>query len=167
MRPVTSCLGHQPSQADVSYGFGGLTLPTKRPHTHSTHQDPMPARTPPVRSTVFVSNLSADHDYSATTEYGVLRPITMGNYPIFKIGRLVEEISKVVVHSTPQDYLVLSGSSVVSSLCLTLWMLRHGTCQLLLYDRGSSRYTMRILAREQLEAAFQYAQDTEPSETNP
>lgn len=113
----------------------------------------------PPRATVFVSNLSSDHDYTATAAFGALRPVTMGMFPIFKVGRLIDEIVQALSHSTPQDYLILAGSSVVSSLCLTIWMQRHGQCQILLFDRGSNRYTMRILTSEQIEAAFHYADD--------
>lgn len=110
-------------------------------------------------ATVYISNLSPDHDYTAAKNYGTLRPVTIGNFPIFKIGRLVEEIATALAASTPDDYLVLAGSSIVASLALAMWLHKHKSCQMLLYDRAAGKYTMRLVATEQFDGALEAAQD--------
>ncbi len=92
---------------------------------------------------VFISNKAGHHDYVAAEHYGALRPITSGNFAIFKTERLREEIAVALAHSTIHDYLLLSGSSFIAGLCMSMWVLSHGTVKLLLYDRSAKKYVVR------------------------
>jgi hypothetical protein len=84
---------------------------------------------------VFVSNWNDEHDYSSAALHGQLARVTSGNYPIFKTLRLQEEIARALQKSKPDDFLLLSGSSLVAGLCMTAWMFMHGRCKILLLDR--------------------------------
>lgn len=103
-----------------------------------------------MSKTVFISNMSKTHDYSKAAKHGALRPITSGNYPIFKTNRLVTEIIGVLTDSTPDDYLLLSGSSVVAALCTSVWMELHGRCNILLFDRTRDQYVERNIVKSDL-----------------
>lgn len=102
------------------------------------------------KATVFLTNMAADHDYSPATRYGAIRPITRGNYPVFKTSRLIEEIATAIAQSEEGDYLLISGSAFVAALCMALWLSRHKSCQVLLYDNQQVAYVPRTVKREQL-----------------
>lgn len=91
--------------------------------------------------------MSRDHSYEAAAKYGAIRPITSGNYPIFKTTRLVEELIDALAASKDTDYLLLSGSSVVAGLALAIWLMMHKKVQLLLHDRRQSAYVPRLFDR--------------------
>jgi hypothetical protein len=109
--------------------------------------------------TVFISNMSKDHDYTKAAIFGVVRPITSGNYPIFKTGRLAEEIIDALSQSVEDDYLLLSGSSVVAGLCMAIWLTKHKKVNLLLHDRRQGAYVPRSLLRDELRLDIERARD--------
>lgn len=105
---------------------------------------------PTGTATVFVSNMSRDHDYSKAATFGAVRPVTTGNYPIFKTARLQEEIVRALLASEETDFLLISGSSIVAALCLMIWMQMHKSVQLLLFDRRQECYVPRKLSKDDI-----------------
>lgn len=110
-------------------------------------------------ATVFISNMSIDHDYTNAAVFGAVRPITSGNYPIFKTTRLIEEVIKALIYSKDTDYLLLSGSSVVASICLAVWLMLHKKANLLLHDRRQNQYVPRVFDREATLLELERARD--------
>lgn len=107
-------------------------------------------------SKVFVSNWNEEHEegpvpYSTAAVYGALVRVTSGNYPIFKTLRLQEEIARSLEASSDDDYLLLSGSSLVAGLCMTMWMFKHGRCKVLLLDRRERGYVVRLITKSTLQ----------------
>lgn len=109
--------------------------------------------------TVFVTNKSTVHDYTSAMQYGALRFVTTGNYPIFKTMRLQESIIDVLVHSNKDDYLLFSGSSVVAALCMLIWVKMHGYANILLWDRTQDKYVTRVIEGGKLEINIEQARD--------
>lgn len=97
--------------------------------------------------TVFVSNLSQALDYTAAASFGALRPVTSGAYPIYKTARLTEEIINALMASSRDDYLLLSGSSVIAGICMSVWFDMHGEVKLLLWDPAQPAYVVRHIKR--------------------
>ena len=112
-----------------------------------------------THKTVWISNRSRDHTYDAAREFGSPKYITQGNYPIFKTARLREEIIDALVYSEPDDYLLLSGSSVIAGLCMAVWLALHGKATLLLYDRKVGEYVERSLDGNGLRVEIEKARD--------
>ena len=113
-------------------------------------------------ATVFISNLGPGHDYSKASRWGAIRSITQGNYPIFKTDRLIEEITSVLTHSSPEDFLLLSGSSVVAGMATAVWLTFHPRCKLLLFDRKApdgGSYVLRVVARDQIKLSIERHRD--------
>ncbi len=100
--------------------------------------------------TVYITNRSAAHDYSSATRYGAIRFVTSGNYPVFKTSRLQEEVAEALAYSQSSDFLLLSGSSVVASICIAVWLEMHGTCQILIWDRVEDEYVIRVLSKPEI-----------------
>ena len=99
---------------------------------------------------VYVSNMNKSHDYTSAELFGVLRPVTTGNYPVFKTARLIEEIIESLIESSQEDYLLVSGSSIVAALSMTVWLTMHEKVNILLFDRSESMYTVRVLERKDI-----------------
>lgn len=106
---------------------------------------PVPALVARDRPRVFISNESRIHDYTNAKVWGDLVPITQGNYPIFKTMRLIEEIAESIKDSHEDDFLLLSGSSVIAALCMSMWLRKHAKCIMLLYDRRENAYVTRVI----------------------
>jgi hypothetical protein len=113
-------------------------------------------------STVFVTNRSPTHDYSPAAKFGSLRFVTMGNYPIFKTGRLQEEIIDALIHSTPDDFLVISGSGTIAAMCMAVWLELHGKVKMLLWDRTEGTYVVREINKPMLRVEIETARDKLP-----
>jgi len=109
--------------------------------------------------TVFITNLSPKHDYSAAVRYGAHRPVTSGNYPVFKTDRLVEEIVRALMYSSEDDYLLFSGSSFIGGLCLQIWLSLHKHCKVLLRDSRQNSYVPRLIRRGDLITQIEHAKD--------
>ena len=110
-------------------------------------------------ATVFISNMSRDHDYTKAATYGAIRPITSGNYPIFKTTRLVDEVINTLIHSKESDYLLLSGSSLVAGICLSIWLMMHKKVSLLLLDRRQGQYIPRVFDKDATLIELEKARD--------
>jgi hypothetical protein len=110
-------------------------------------------------ATVYITNKSAVHDYSSASSYGAIRFVTTGNYPIFKTSRLQEEIIEALIHSSPEDFLLFSGSSTVSALAALVWLEMHGQLKSLLWDRGQNMYVLRVFVRRDLRMEIETIRD--------
>jgi hypothetical protein len=110
---------------------------------------------------VFVTNFHPDHNYQPATEYGAVRPITSGNYPVFKTHRLLEEITDAIVESDEQDFLLLSGSSAIAAIAIAVWLTKHHQVNLLLHEKrhGRQGYVPRTIKRTDLLFAVEEARN--------
>jgi hypothetical protein len=112
-----------------------------------------------MSSTVFITNMNPDHDYTTAAKYGAIRPITSGNYAIFKTSRLEDEAIDALLESADDDYLLISGSSVVAGICMAVWLTMHKQVNLLLHDRKQSQYIPRTMRRDDLILKIERARD--------
>lgn len=117
--------------------------------------------------TVFISNLGGGKDYSSVAKFGAMRPITSGNFPIFKTDRLMEEVITAILDSEPDDYLVLSGSGLVTALCLSVWLIIHKKARLLLFDKrqgDKGQYVPRTVTREEIILSIEHIKERKDAE---
>lgn len=90
---------------------------------------------------VFVTNY-AGHDYIKAEKYGKLVFITRGFVNFHAIDRLKYSIAQEIQDSTEDDYLCLSGSSLLSAIIVLLWYEKHGTVKILNWDKKGEAYTI-------------------------
>ncbi len=114
-------------------------------------------------ATVFLTNLS-DHDYSPIARWGAMRPVTSGNYAIFKTARLLEEVVTVLAASSETDYLAFSGAAFVGALCLTVWLIMHKECNVLLFDPRQNAYVPRVIKRSEIVVQIEKLREQERRE---
>ena len=112
-----------------------------------------------MSGTVFITNMNPDHDYTSAAKYGAIRPITSGNYAIFKTSRLIDEAVQALLESDEEDYLLVSGSSVVAAICMAVWLIMHKKANLLLHDRRQTQYVQRTLHRGSIQLNIEKARD--------
>ena len=112
-------------------------------------------------ATVFITNMSPAHSYESIPKYGAPRPVTTGNYPIWKTERLQEEIVRALSYSQPTDYLAFSGSSFVAAICLAVWLFMHKECRALLYDPKQKSYVPRTLKKLDIVTQIEKVKDTQ------
>lgn len=112
-----------------------------------------------MSSTVYVTNRSPEHDYSSAAKFGAVRFVTIGNYPVFKTNRLRTEIIETLVHSHPDDYLLVSGSAIIAAISMAVWLELHPRLKLLIYSRGEGVYIERNFGKADLRLEIERARD--------
>ena len=95
---------------------------------------------------IFVTNY-IDFDLDDAWQYaekgGSILPITKGRINIFNVDNLIRKIKAKLVQMTTDDWLIISGNPVVSSLVCSLVAQRFGKINLLLWDARNRAYVPR------------------------
>jgi hypothetical protein len=89
---------------------------------------------PPKEPRVFVTNL-AGHDYTKAEKYGKIVPITHGYVSFQSLDRVKFQITEEVRKSKPHDWLLLSGTPLLSVIAAVAWFAIHDCVNLLVYDQ--------------------------------
>lgn len=88
------------------------------------------------------------HDYSKAWEHGEVVFLLESKVNVFAIGKLVRTVEEKLAGARPEDYLVLSGSSVGGCLAFHSLLERLGRVQLLIFSFRDQRYEVRTVSRE-------------------
>jgi len=99
---------------------------------------------------VFIPN-KAYHDFSGAAKYGSLEYLTHGKISILAIGRMYRTFLPHIVRSSPDDYILITGPAILSSILCTMFGLRHGVLNLLIYhldNVGIGHYKSRQISFE-------------------
>jgi hypothetical protein len=99
---------------------------------------------------VYVTNY-AGHDYLPAQKFGQLKYLTSGFVDFRKIDRLKFEIAEKLKESKPEDYLCLSGSAFVCVIAAMIWLERHGSLNLLNFDKKSDEYEETNINKRNIE----------------
>ena len=85
---------------------------------------------------VFIINKSS-HDFSGAEHFG--EPVFMTNKPInrFATNQIVRRFTPFIEQSNKNDYLLLTGLSIMSTIAGAMFALKHGRLNLLIY-RGQT-----------------------------
>lgn len=94
------------------------------------------------RPTVYIVNRST-HDYSRAEEYGDLLFLSEGPMDRYEPNAMVRQFTERLRDSSPNDYLVMCALSMMNSVAMTIFVLKHDCVNLLLYR--SNRYEERNL----------------------
>jgi len=91
---------------------------------------------------VFVINKSC-HDFSAAEGYGELVFMTEGSVDRFNTSKMFRIFKPFLDASSPEDYLLLTGMTIMCAVACSMFASRHGKINLLLYKErrgGDSLY---------------------------
>lgn len=99
-------------------------------------------------SKVFIVN-KGGHNYSSAEEFGELVYLTDGLFNRFAVSNIYRHLSEGLKDSNSDDYILISGLSIMSSIACSIFAVLHGKLNLLLYksDRKNNRelYIKRVL----------------------
>jgi len=101
---------------------------------------------------VFIPNKSY-HDFSEATRFGDLVYLTSGKISILSIGRMYRTFMPIIQASTKEDYILVSGPSVMTSILCSMFSIKHGVLNLLIYQIGGDNkghYKQRRISFEEL-----------------
>ena len=107
------------------------------------------------KAKIYIVN-DAGHDFSNAFDYTDLPRLqaqvnlTEGSQDIFDTDRMVYTIKQRLKHSLKEDYILLSGSSVLNAIAVGIQMLRFGEVNLLLYNAKERRYVLRTITLEKM-----------------
>lgn len=101
---------------------------------------------------VYVSNFS-NYEFHGAAKYGTIHYLTAGTVNLARPAALIKKILPKIKQSDPEDYLVLSGASVLCAIVFNTWMQYHGKVNLLVYYRKRDAYVKACLGAEDFPAS--------------
>ena len=104
----------------------------------------------PTGRTVFIAN-EGYHDYTEAGRWGDLVPVTRKRVDIEHTDRLQGRIHDVLQNAEKDDYLLISGSPVISVLCAGYLFRRFGHVNVIYWDPLMGGYHTRTLTFEHKE----------------
>lgn len=112
---------------------------------------------------VFVVNKSA-HDFSEAERYGELVFLTEGRQYHHNANNMSAVLAQKLIHSSPEDYLVLTSLNVLCALAAAIFaQLHNGRLNILLFKNG--RYAARELRLDQaIDIELTRAKESEASD---
>lgn len=88
--------------------------------------------------TVYVINKAA-HDFHEAEKFGSLVYLSKGSINKYAVNRIFRQFEAVLKNSTPDDYILLTSLTVMCVIACCIFVLKHGTLNLLLFkDDGYS-----------------------------
>jgi hypothetical protein len=96
----------------------------------------------PRRPTVFVVNRSC-HDFSAAEKFGNLKFMTEGMIGKFNTGTMYRAVRRSLVSATADDYLLLTGQSILTAIATAAFATKFRQVNFLLYCGAENRYVVR------------------------
>lgn len=100
--------------------------------------------------TVWVINRSA-HDYSGAARWGSVRHMTEGPVNRYNTGKIFRLLNEPLRESRPNDYILLTGLTVMACIACSIFALRHKRLNLLIFRPATHTYVERRMNLEDLE----------------
>jgi len=96
------------------------------------------------RPKVYLPNLSS-HDISDAHRFGDIIPLTEGKISRYSTNHLYREIEPIIAESSPEDYILLTGLTVINVIVASLYALKHNRLNLLIHRADDNTYINRII----------------------
>ena len=96
---------------------------------------------------VYIPNKSV-HDFSAAEKYGKLVFLSEGSIKRFNTSTIYRRFEKILADSSPDDYLMVSGLTMLNIVACHILTKMHGRINLLLFNpqkNGNKSYLERII----------------------
>ena len=99
---------------------------------------------------VFITNYIA-HNYDAAKTFGDFVPVTTGTVDLQDFDRVVADVTKGILDSNHDDYLLLSGLNQLCVITAILWFQYHGRVRLLMWNKNPNEYRLLELSEVKIE----------------
>jgi len=104
-----------------------------------------------VCTKVYVLNKSS-HDFSGAMRYGELCYLSEGPINRFATNKMFRMFAEGLEKSHKDDYILLSGLTVMAVIACVIFVMRHKRLNLLIFRAGSHTYAERRLDLRDLES---------------
>lgn len=91
------------------------------------------------------------HDFSAAEQHGEL--VFLSTEPVVRtaVSNMLREFLPKMADSNPDDFIVITGLSVMCSVACVIFVLKHKRLNLLLFDVASEKYVKRSVMLDSIE----------------
>ena len=98
---------------------------------------------------VFILN-NTSYDFSPAEEFGELKINSTESFPIFNTGLTLSMVKSFLEDYTEEDFIVMSGSPVVSALAFCTIFSKFDKIHILLFDAKGRKYVPRTFSKLQV-----------------
>lgn len=91
---------------------------------------------------VYIVSKSA-HDFSDAERYGTLIPLSSGPMNRYNTNNIHRQFSDIMSESVADDYVLICGLSIMSSIACGIMAAKHGKLNILIFRQG--KYVERNL----------------------
>ena len=86
-------------------------------------------------SKVYVISKSA-HDFSPANKYGELKFLSEGPMNRYSVNNIHRQFKSILKNSSPDDYILICGLTIMSSIACMIFAEMHGKVNILLFKQG-------------------------------
>jgi len=99
--------------------------------------------------TVYITNRSG-HDFSPAKKFGDIRFLSEGAINPYAVAKVYRRFAEQLRDSAPEDYILISGLSLMSSIAIGIMARKHGRINLLQYHSQTRSYKSRTIIVDEL-----------------
>lgn len=110
----------------------------------------LPVTEPFEMPTVWVINRSA-HDYSGAAQWGNVAFMSDGPVNRYATGKIFRVLNEPLKKSQPNDYILLTGLTVMACIACSIFALKHKKLNLLIFRPATHTYVERRMNLEDLD----------------
>lgn len=100
-------------------------------------------------SKVLVVNKSC-HDFTAAEEYGEILYLTSGSVNRYSTSNMYRQFEREIKRSSPNDWIVLSGMTIMNSVVCAMFATIHKRLNLLIWKSNDKVYIERVIKMDSL-----------------
>jgi hypothetical protein len=136
----------------MKYLEEGRNYPTMNSSSSNTQRGTSGGSPLNGRPKVYVVNKGC-HDYSKAEKFGTLVYLTEGRFSRFATGKMYRVFHEKISKSSSNDYILVSGLTIMNSVVCSMFARKHGRVNLLLFNAGPNKrddYVTRTVVMEDL-----------------
>jgi len=93
---------------------------------------------------VYIIN-RASHDYTEAEKYGNIVYLSEGSINRYATNKIYRQFNEILKDSSPDDYILLTGLTVMTSIACSIFAVKHGRLNLLIFRPNTFTYAERRL----------------------
>ncbi len=97
-----------------------------------------------MKNKVYIIN-RASHDYSGAERFGEIVYLSEGPINRYATNKIYRQMNEVLKDSSPNDYILLTGLTIMATIACSIFSVLHNRLNLLLFRPASHTYAERRL----------------------
>jgi len=98
---------------------------------------------------VYITNKSG-HDFSPAEKFGDIIFLSEGRINQYQVARVYREYADILKDSSPEDYILITGLSLMSSVASAIMARKHGRVNWLQFHAQTKDYKSRTIIIDEL-----------------